>query len=102
MKFAIIYAREKAGENVYEQVDACRAFAEANNLTPTATVVDLLMDGPAYRLGLRGALDMVKAGDIPVLVAMSQDHVSKDAVRFASLQETLSELNCAVMFVQAE
>ena len=102
MKLAIVYAREIAGENVYEQVDACRAFAQANDLVPTATVIDLVMDGPAYRLGLRGALDMVKAGDIPVLVAMSQVHVSKDAVRFASLQETLAELNCTVMFVQSE
>ncbi len=102
MKTAIIYAREMRGESLNDQIAACRAFAVAQELVPVATVVDLLVDGPAYRLGLRGALDMVKAGDVPVLVAMSKGHVSKDSIRFGSLQETLAERNCEFVFVQAD
>jgi DNA invertase Pin-like site-specific DNA recombinase len=102
MKTAVIYAREMRGEDVYEQAEACRAFAVANDLVPVATVIDVLSTQPAYRLGLRGALDMVKAGDVPVLVALSAAHVSKDPVRLAALQETLAERGCAFLFVQPE
>ena len=102
MKLAIIYAREIAGENVYEQVDACRTFAQANDLVPTATVIDLVMDGPAYRLGLRGVLDMIGAAGIPVVIALSAEHVSKDPVRLRSLAEIIGERDCVFMFVQPE
>ena len=100
MKTAILYGREIRGENVFEQIEACRAFALAHDLVPVATVIDMLTAQPAYRLGLRGALDMVGAGDVPVLVALSAEHVSKDPVRLGALQETLAERNCAFLFVQ--
>lgn len=98
MKPAIIYIREVPGESLQEQLETCRRFAMAQGFEAVATVVDLKTSGPAYRLGQRGMLDMVGAGDIEVVIALSQEQVSKDPVRLASLQEVLSEKNCTLYF----
>ena len=99
MNTAILYAREIRGESLQEQLDACRRYAVARGFVPVAAVIDLQTPGPAYRLGLRGVLDMVGAGDVPVLVAMSPVHLSKDPVRLQALQETLQEKKCEIHFV---
>ena len=98
MKTAIVYVREVPGESVQAQLDACRWYAEAQGWVPVAAVIDLQTPGPAYRLGLRGVLDMVGAGDVPALVALSAEHLSKDPVRLQALQETLGEKNCEIHY----
>ena len=100
MKTAILYVREVPDEAVQAQLEACRRYAEAQGWIPVAAVVDLQTPGPAYRLGLRGVLDMVGAGDVPVLVARSAAHLSKDPVRLQALQETLGEKNCAIHYAE--
>ena len=100
MQPAIIYLREVSGESLQEQLETCRRFAAAKGFEAVATVMDLKTSGPAYRLGQRGMLDMVGAGDVEVVIALSQEQVSKDPVRLASLQEMLGEKNCTLYFAQ--
>jgi hypothetical protein len=102
VKTAILYAREIEGQSLQEQLDACRRYAAAQGLVAVAAVVDLQTSGPAYRLGLRGALDMVGAGDVPVLIAVSAAHLSKDPVRLQALQEMLQGKNCEIHYAGGE
>lgn len=101
MDTAILYVREIKGESIQTQLDVCRVYAVAQGWEPVAAVIDLLMPGPAYRLGLRGAMEMVGAGRVPVLIAQSAEHLSKDPVRLDALHETLQEKNCVIRFVNA-
>ena len=100
MKLAILYAREIEGESLQTQIAVCRQYAVSQGFVAVAAVVDLRTPGPAYRLGLRGALDMVGAGDVPVLIAMSPGHLSKDPVRLEALKETLGEKNCEIRYAK--
>jgi hypothetical protein len=102
MNIAILYAREMHGQSLQEQLDMCRRFAEAQGYVPVAALIDFQTPGPAYRLGLRGVLDMVTAGDVPMLVAVSSQHISKDPVRLEALHETLRERSCEVRYVVDE
>jgi hypothetical protein len=63
-------------------------------------VVDLQTQGPAYRLGLRGVLDMVVAGDVEGLVVIDPERLSKDQTRLQSIQEMLQEKHCTLYYVQ--
>ena len=98
VKTAILYAREMEDECLEAQLDACRQYAEAQGWVAVAAVIDLKTPGPAHRLGLRGVLDMVGAGDVPVVVALSAAHLSKDPVRLQALEETLREKNCELHY----
>src|SRR3954451_20070991 len=98
MTTAIVYVREMPGVDLQAQIAACRAYAEAHNRMPVAAVIDLHLPGPGYRLGMRGVLDMVSAGDIPMVVAISPEQVSKDPVRLAAMQEMLAEKNCELHY----
>ena len=98
MKSAIVYARETSGESLQAQIEACRQYALSQGLAPVAAVVDLQTPGPAYRLGLRGALEMVGAGDVPVLIALSPEQLSRDPLRLESLQAMLAEKNCEIHY----
>ncbi len=98
VKSAILYAREIEGESLQAQIETCRQYAVSQGLVLVAAVVDLQTPGPAYRLGLRGALDMVGAGDVPALIALSPERLSKDPVRLAALEETLREKNCEIFY----
>ena len=100
MKTAIVYAREVAGESLQVQIDACRQHALGLGFTAVAALVDLQAQGPTYRLGLRGVLDMVVAGDVEGLVALNPERLSKDAARLQSIQEMLREKNCTPYYVQ--
>jgi DNA invertase Pin-like site-specific DNA recombinase len=100
MKTAIVYAREMRGENLQAQIDACRQYALGLGFTVVAAVVDLQTHGPAYRLGLRGAMDMVVAGDVEGLVALNPERVSKDPARLQPIQEMLQEKHCTLYYVQ--
>ena len=102
VKTAVLYVREMSGSAIQEQLDVCRRHAEAQGLVPVAAVIDLQTPGPAYRLGLRGVLDMVGAGDVPVVIAVSPTHLSKDPVRLQALQETLEEKSCEIQFAEEQ
>ncbi len=99
MNTAIVYAREVLGESLQAQIDACRDHALGLGFTAVAAVVDLQTQGPAYRLGLRGALDMVVAGDVAGLVVLNPAQLSKDPARLQSIQEMLQEKNCTIYYV---
>ena len=100
MKTAIVYVREVSEENLQAQIDVCRQHALGLGFTPVAAVVDLQTQGPAYRLGLRGVLDMVVAGDVEGLVALNPERLSKDPARLQSIREMLQEKNCTIYYVQ--
>ncbi len=98
MKPAIIYAREIAGENVMEQIERCRQYASAHDCRVMSAFVDLRVEGPAYRLGLRAIMDMIEAGDIEVVIASAPETMSKDAMRIDSIREDLQGKNCELRF----
>ena len=100
MKTAIIYAREVPEESLQAQIEACRQHAIGLGFTAIAAAVDLQTQGSTYRLGLRGVLDMVVAGDVEGLVALSPERLSKDPARLQSIQEMLQEKNCTIYYVQ--
>jgi len=100
VKKAIIYLRETRGERLEEQIEACRRYAHEQGFEAHTAVVDFLMPGPAYRLGLRGALDMVGAGDMEVVVALNPDQVSKDPTRLRDIEEMLREKNCELHYAR--
>jgi hypothetical protein len=99
MKSAMIYVRELAGTSLDAQVEQCRRYAAARDLVVGAAVVDFELPVPAYRLGLRGALDMVSAGDVAVLITPSPEHLSTNPLRLESLRAMLSEKNCDIQYV---
>ncbi len=98
MKTAIVYAREMRGSSLDEQLALCHQLAAAENLIVVTAVVDFQSPTPAYRLGLRGVLDMVGAGDVPVVLAVSPQHLSKDPVRLQALNDMLREKNCEIRY----
>ena len=101
VKKAILYLREVRGESLLEQMEACRQYAEQHGFETHAAVIDLATRGPAYRLGLRGALDMVSAGDVEAFVAFNAERLSKDPTRLQDLEEMLREKNCELHYVNS-
>ncbi len=99
MKLAIIYAREIAGESVMEQIERCRQYASAHDCRVVSAFVDLRVEGPAYRLGLRAIMDMVEAGDIEIVIASAPEMMSKDSARLEAIREDLSGKSCELRFV---
>lgn len=102
MKTAIIYVREINGENTEARIEQCRSYSMEHGFVPVTAVVDLHMPGPAYRLGLRGVMDMVGAGDVAALITIAAEQLSKDPVRLQALQETLGEKNCQIHYVSPD
>jgi hypothetical protein len=100
MKPAVIYIRETGQASLEELLQECRDYADANALEPTAAVFDLRTMNLAYRLGLRGALDMVAAGDMQALIALDPANLSMDPARLKSIREMLRERNCTLHYVR--
>lgn len=99
MKPALIYVRETAGESVMEQIERCRAYAAALEYQALAAFVDLQVPGPAYRIALRGVMDMIEAGDIEAVIAPSAGTISKDPARLDAIREDLSAKRCVLHVV---
>lgn len=97
---AILYVRETPGHDLQAEIDTCRRYAEGRGYAPVTVVLDLQMPGPAYRLGWRGVMDMVTAGDVPLVVACTPAQVSKDPTRLQAIQEMLAERNCELHFAE--
>ncbi len=101
VKKAILYLREVRGESLQEQMEACRQYAQQQGFETHAAVIDLATPGPAYRLGLRGALDMVSAGDVEAFVAFNAERLSKDPTRLQDLADMLREKNCELHYASS-
>ncbi|GAC1651965.1 MAG: hypothetical protein NVS4B8_27100 [Herpetosiphon sp.] len=101
IRTAIAYARDIPNITWQAQLAGCLQYTDSNGLILVASTIDYKRPGSTYRLGLRGAFEMLAAGDARILVALNSLVITNNPLRLQSIRDLLHEQHCELHIIDS-
>ncbi len=106
MKTAAIYARvstsdQVRGTSLDGQIESCRAYAKANDLTVTKEVREDASGASLARAGLDSIRDLAAKGELDTVIVFDPDRLSRALGHLMLLSEEFERQRVALIFVNS-